>query len=52
VQFLGQRSKKLAGKSSGGSDERPETVHIDKTISRVTESDGEHGSPPLRAMNE
>lgn len=52
VQFLGQRSKKLAGKSSGGSDERPETVLIDKTISRVTESDGEHGSLPLRAINE
>jgi len=50
VQFLGQRSKELAGDPSGGSDERPETVHIDKTTPLREERARE--TPPLRAINE
>ncbi len=49
VQFLGQRSKELAGKQSGDADQRPETVRIDKT-----EMAEEDASAPLalRAVND
>lgn len=49
VQFLGQRSKELAGKQSSDADQRPETVRIDKTA--MAEEDA---SAPLalRAVND
>ncbi len=49
VQFLGQRSKELAGKQSSDADQRPETVRIDKT--EMAEEDP--GAPlALRAVND
>lgn len=47
VQFLGQRSKELAGKQSDDADQRPETVRIDKTAAE----DEPSAPPPLRAVN-
>jgi len=52
VQFLGQRSKELVGNPSGGADEKPETIHIDKTIKADADADAEPGSPHLRTVNE
>lgn len=49
VQFLGQRSKELAGKQSDDADQRPETVRIDKT---AVAEDEPSAPPPLRAVNE
>ena len=50
VQFLGQRSKELAGQPSGGADQRPTTVSIDKT--EPPEKAPEDPAAPLRAVNE
>ncbi|MCR9108947.1 ABC transporter ATP-binding protein [Marivita sp. XM-24bin2] len=47
VQFLGQRSKELAGKQSSESEQTPETVRIDKTAAEEDPS----APPPLRAVN-
>ena len=52
VQFLGQRSKDLAGQSSGGSDQRPETIHIDKTTPVDGDVEVEHAASHLRAVND
>lgn len=51
VQFLGQRSKELAGQSSGGADQKPETVHIDKTAPAEADVEAEHAAMHLRAVN-
>lgn len=49
VQFLGKRSKELAGKQSDGSGtNKPETVRIDKT---TPPADPEDTRPVLRAIN-
>ena len=49
VQFLGKRSKELAGKRSDGSGtNKPETVRIDKT---TPSADPEDNRPVLRAIN-
>lgn len=49
VQFLGKRSKELAGKQSDGSGtNKPETVRIDKT---TPPADPEDKRPVLRAIN-
>ena len=51
VQFLGQRSKELAGQPADGDDHRPETVRIDKTEPAPEEA--EHApSPKLRAVGD
>lgn len=52
VQFLGQRSKDLAGQSSGGSDETPQMVHIDKTAAVEPTTGAALESPLLRAIND
>ena len=52
VQFLGQRSKEIAGEASGSADERPETVHIDKTAQPEADVGPEPESPHLRTVNE
>lgn len=52
VHFLGHRSKELAGQSSDVSDQRPETVHIDKTAPAEADADPEPAAPHLRAVNE
>ncbi|NRB04082.1 MAG: ABC transporter ATP-binding protein, partial [Rhodobacteraceae bacterium] len=52
VQFLGQRSKDLAGQVSDGQDQRPETVHIDKTAQAEAEVDAEPDGAHLRAVND
>ncbi|MDU8910989.1 ABC transporter ATP-binding protein [Aestuariicoccus sp. MJ-SS9] len=50
VQFLGQRSKEMAGQSSGGEPQSPETVRIDKTA--PAQVDDEPKEPRLRAVND
>lgn len=45
VQFLGQRSKELAGQPSDGALQKPETVRIDKT-----QTDDTTGAAPLRSV--
>ena len=52
VQFLGQRSKELAGQASDGGDQRPETVRIDKTTPADPDLEDEHDGPLLRAVND
>ncbi|MXQ07858.1 ATP-binding cassette domain-containing protein [Alphaproteobacteria bacterium GH1-50] len=51
VQFLGTRSKELAGKKSDEADNRPETVRIDKTATAPAEADPEPAAR-LRAVND
>lgn len=50
VQFLGKRSKELAGQPSDG-DNKPVTVRIDKTAPAEAEAEPEH-APKLRAVND
>ncbi|WP_147113048.1 ABC transporter ATP-binding protein [Tateyamaria sp. syn59] len=52
VQFLGQRSKDLAGHGSDGQDQRPETVHIDKAAHAEADVDIEPEGAHLRAVND
>lgn len=52
VQFLGQRSKELAGRKSEESDLRPAPVHIDKTSTGAAPAEDEPGAPRLRAVND
>ena len=53
VQFLGQRSKELAGEPSTGEVQTPQTVRIDKTKPAPAEADPEPESGPrLRAVND
>ena len=52
VQFLGQRSKDLAGQPSHGDDQTPEVVRIDKTAPSDADAEVEHAAPSLRAVNE
>jgi nitrate/nitrite transport system ATP-binding protein len=47
VQFLGRRSKELAGQQPGDATNRPETVRIDKT---TPTDDPEDRRPALRAV--
>ncbi|SHL48856.1 nitrate/nitrite transport system ATP-binding protein [Roseovarius litoreus] len=49
VQFLGHRSKELAGKQSDDADQRPETVRLEKTGQAEDEPSA---PPPLRAVND
>ncbi|MCC1493837.1 ABC transporter ATP-binding protein [Cognatishimia sp. F0-27] len=49
VQFLGQRSKELAGQQSDVPDQRPETVRID--VSETETATEGSAPPPLRAVN-
>ncbi|MBF9058311.1 ATP-binding cassette domain-containing protein [Rhodobacterales bacterium HKCCSP123] len=51
VHFLGERSKALAGKASGGETQSPATVRIDRTAPSATEEDAE-GERRLRAVND
>lgn len=52
VQFLGQRSKELAGQASNGTAQTPTTIVIDKTThDEVTDLEPEPG-PQLRAVND
>ena len=48
VQFLGHRSKELAGESFADQAVRPETVHIDKTGTKEPAD----STPSLRAVNQ
>ncbi len=48
VQFLGQRSKELAGQPSDDPDQRPATVRIDKTAAADPEPEP---APRLQAVN-
>jgi nitrate/nitrite transport system ATP-binding protein len=48
VQFLGQRSKELAGRASDGEAQRPETVTIDLTAEKTEDQ----SNPQLRAVND
>ena len=50
VQFLGQRSKEMAGERIEGEDLRPETVRIDQAAAPAAEDNPD--KPPLRAVNE
>ncbi|SDH92483.1 ABC transporter ATP-binding protein [Lutimaribacter saemankumensis] len=50
VQFLGQRSKELAGQKSDSTELRPDTVRIDHTDAEAVENP--ETSPRLRAVNE
>ncbi len=50
VQFLGQRSKELAGQKSDSTELRPATVRIDHTDADAVENP--ETSPRLRAVNE
>ena len=52
VQFLGHRSKELAGQPADGSEHRPETVHIDKTAEAAQAPAEVAPTPPLRAVND
>jgi nitrate/nitrite transport system ATP-binding protein len=52
VQFFGQRSKELSGMSSDDIDQRPQSVHIDKTADLDIQADAMHESPRLRAISE
>ena len=49
VQFLGQRSKDLAGKENSGDNNAPQTVRIDKTEEEPVEDDV---ASHLRAVND
>jgi nitrate/nitrite transport system ATP-binding protein len=49
VQFLGQRSKELAGQKSDDPDQRPTTVRIDKTAAAEPEPEP---APRLHAVND
>ncbi|MEM8957851.1 MAG: ABC transporter ATP-binding protein [Pseudomonadota bacterium] len=51
VQFLGQRSKELAGQPADGEDHRPEVVRIDKTEPAPEESEPAP-APTLRAVGD
>lgn len=51
VQFLGQRSKELAGQQSGGADQRPETVRIDLTGEGEDPAPADDPAPRLRAVS-
>ncbi|GIT89695.1 nitrate/sulfonate/bicarbonate ABC transporter ATP-binding protein [Jannaschia pagri] len=51
VQFLGQRSKELAGQPSSGDDHRPETVRIDNSEPAPEESEPAV-VPTLRAVGD
>ena len=50
VQFLGQRSKELAGQQSGDAEQSPDNVRIDMTSAEKVEED--IAPPPLRAVND
>lgn len=50
VQFLGARSRELAGKQPGDGPSRPETVHIDKTAPAPAEEEPSP-APHLRAIS-
>lgn len=58
VQFLGQRSKELAGRESSGETNSPETVRIDKTkpasanANANANADDDGPAPHLRAVND
>lgn len=52
VQFLGQRSKELSGQPSTSEDQRPETVHIDKTEAAQLEDPDPVPAPALRAVGD
>ncbi|WP_424972685.1 ABC transporter ATP-binding protein [Dinoroseobacter sp. S76] len=52
VQFLGQRSKELAGQESNSEDQRPETVHIDKTDPAQVDDPDPVPAPALRAVGD
>ena len=52
VQFLGQRSKELAGQPSTAADNRPETVRIDKTEAAPAEEADPAPAPTLRAVGD
>lgn len=50
VQFLGHRSKELAGQQIGEDEQRPRSVRIDKSADDTTQD--ETPPAPLRAVNE
>jgi nitrate/nitrite transport system ATP-binding protein len=50
VHFLGERSKALAGRESGGADQTPETVRIDRT--QPDRPAAEAAQPTLRALDQ
>ena len=50
VHFLGERSKALAGRESGGADQTPETVRIDRTPPEGPAAEAAH--PTLRALDQ
>ena len=50
VHFLGERSKALAGRESGGADQTPETVRIDRTPADGSSPEAAH--PALRALDQ
>ncbi|MDE4096799.1 ABC transporter ATP-binding protein [Phaeobacter gallaeciensis] len=54
VQFLGQRSKELAGQKSDDPDQRPETVRIDKTAAEPATEAAPEPEPArhLQAVND
>ncbi|ANP37649.1 cyanate ABC transporter ATP-binding protein [Phaeobacter gallaeciensis] len=54
VQFLGQRSKELAGQKSDDPDQRPETVRIDKTAAESATEAAPEPEPArhLQAVND
>lgn len=54
VQFLGQRSKELAGQQSDDPDQRPETVRIDKTAAEPATEAAPEPEPArhLQAVND
>lgn len=52
VQFLGHRSKELAGQVADGAEHRPDTVHIDKTEDPEPAPANAEPAPPLRAVND
>ncbi len=51
VQFLGHRSRELAGQAGGDADQRPETVLIDRTAAAGEAGDPDP-APRLRAVND
>jgi len=53
VHFLGQRSRELSGQASGGADQSPETVRIDKTEPAPAAEEVEPApGPTLRAVGD
>lgn len=51
VQFLGNRSRELAGRQPGGAPSAPEVVHIDKTTPEDDPAPAPQPGPVLRAIN-